>query len=351
MRSPRTLLLVTCLAAAIILPARAQTTDFEQNCVTNGANNATLVVEQAVSPTLAGEESLAAGDTLFAYTDDGLCAGYAAWTGSDDVSFSIAGPNAATDDPADQGFASGEPLKVKIYDASTDQLTDYEDNVTYTSCDEVGLVLCNDEGTYTSDEVYVVEGLSKTALPVELTEFEALRTGETVTLEWHTASEVNNSGFKIQHRVEGTASWSTLSFVEGSGTTSSPQEYRYETSELDYGVHQFRLAQIDHDGSRSTSRTVDVQVALNSAYDISKVSPNPVRRGGTLDLTVQDDQHVTVRVYDLLGREQGVLFDESLPADQTRTLRLDTGRLPSGQYFVRIKGEQFQVTRRMTVVK
>jgi hypothetical protein len=349
MRMIRLPLLILGLAVEIILPAEAQT-NFKQNCITNGANNANVVVDQTLSPSLDGNESLAAGDTLVAYTDDGRCAGYEVWTGNDDVSFSVAGPNAATDDPDRQGYASDETLKLKIFDASEDQYTDYESNISFTPCSEVGVGLCENEGTYTPDVVYVVEGLSSSALPVELTAFEALRSGENVTLGWRTASETNNSGFEVQHRRDG-ESWSTLTFVEGAGTTTNPQSYRYQTDELKYGTHKFRLTQVDRDGSQSKSETVNVQFSLISAYEISKVSPHPVQRTASLDLTVKNKQRVTVRVYDLLGREQGVLLSKTLPADQTESLRLDASRLPSGQYFLRIEGESFRETRRMTVVK
>jgi hypothetical protein len=350
MRSLFLALLFISGSVAFVLPTQAQSTNYANDCVTNGANNSTLVVEAAAAPTLLGNQAIAPGDTLIAYTENGNCAGYSAWTGTDDVSFPIAGPNTATDDPARQGYAEGETLKFKIYDTSEAQISDYMSEVTYSTCSDLGLSVCKSDGSYTANALFVVEQFSRSVLPVELTRFEAARTGSGVMLEWDTATETNNAGFEVQHQTD-SGSWSTLSFVEGTGTTSSPQNYTYTATELEYGTHQFRLVQVDQDGTRHEKSPVEIDLSLDSAYKISEVYPNPVRHTGTLDLVVREAQHVTVQMYDVLGRMQGTLLDRQLAASQSETLRLDTGSFSSGQYFLRIQGESFSVTRRLTIVK
>ena len=334
----------------ILRPAHGQTTNYATDCVTNGANNATVLVDQSVVPALDGGASLAAGDTLAAYTNDGLCAGYAVWTGTDDVSFAVAGPNSATSDPAKQGYEPGESLKLKIYDTSKDQRTDYGSNLTYTPSSELGIALAKDDGLYTADALFVIEGFSS-ALPVELTRFEAQRTEEAVRLEWETATERNNAGFEVQYKSEDDGSWSALSFVKGAGTTTSAESYTYTAKELEYGTYQFRLVQVDQDGSRTAKEPVEIDFTLDSAYEISKVYPNPVRQTATLDLVVKTAQQVTVQVYDVLGRSHGMLLDRQVPAGQTTSVRIDANRFSSGQYFLRVRGERFTVTRRLTIVK
>ena len=66
---------------------------------------------------------------------------------------------------------------------------------------------------------------------------------------------------------------------------------------------------------------------------------------------MKESQHVTVRLYDVLGRAQGILLDRTLPADRTETIQIEGQGLPSGQYFVRVQGASFQITRRLTLVK
>lgn len=79
--------------------------------------------------------------------------------------------------------------------------------------------------------------------------------------------------------------------------------------------------------------------------------PNPVRGLTTLALQVTEPQHVTVEVFDALGRRVQTLYDGALPAGAAETLTLDAFVLPAGVYIVRATGEDFAATRRVTVVK
>ena len=59
---------------------------------------------------------------------------------------------------------------------------------------------------------------------------------------------------------------------------------------------------------------------------------------------------MTIAVYDVLGRRVATLTDGSEQAGRHRA-ELDAHRMPSGTYFVRMRAEDFQQTRRLTIVK
>jgi hypothetical protein len=198
------------------------------------------------------------------------------------------------------------------------------------------------------------------ALPVDFAGIEAVTKERKVTLTWTTASETNNAGFTVEHRrlrvrpdgdTVRTDSWTRLGFVEGAGTTDASQTYRYETGELDYGPHAFRLRQVDTDGSMSLSDEVKTDIRLDRAYAVAPPRPHPVRRQTTIDVTVKEAQPVTVEVYDVLGRRVAVPFEEEIEGQQTRRIRVDASGFSSGVYFVRVRGESFATTERLTVVK
>ena len=191
-------------------------------------------------------------------------------------------------------------------------------------------------------------------LPVELTSFTATRSGESVALQWDTASETNNAGFEVQRadaNVPSENAWSVLAFVEGAGTADEPQSYRFTVDDVSVGTHRFRLRQVDTGGTESFSEPVEVDVTLDKAYQLSNAYPNPVRNAATLDLTVQQAQPVTATVYDLLGRKVETLHNGDLAANTPTELRLNADGLPSGTYFVRVEGDSFSATRRLTVVR
>jgi len=55
-------------------------------------------------------------------------------------------------------------------------------------------------------------------------------------------------------------------------------------------------------------------------------------------------------VYDLLGRKVTTVFRGPLPAQTTRQLRIGHD-LAAGSYFVRVTGEHFTATERLTIVR
>jgi hypothetical protein len=342
--SPMRTLFVFFLAFAVVSPTWAQ--QHFTNCLTNNVNDAVVVIPtDAVTALGADGDSLQTGDEVAAYSNDGQCAGMAVW---DATQSAVSFPVADRDSTAAilNGYEVGETLKFRIWSQSADQ--EVKATASYTCT----LLSCRSDGAYEREAIYEVSALDASSpLPVELTTFEATRRSQSVVLEWQTASESNNSGFQVQHKAASATSWSTLSFVEGAGTTTTPQQYRYEYDKADYGTHQFRLVQIDRDGSETVSKSVELEYTLDRAYEISKISPNPVRQSGSVDVTVKESQHVTVRLYDVLGRAQGILLDRTLPADRTETIQIEGQGLPSGQYFVRVQGASFQITRRLTLVK
>ena len=187
-------------------------------------------------------------------------------------------------------------------------------------------------------------------LPVELTAFTAVADGDTAVLTWDTASESNNAGFYVEHR-QRSGAFASLGFVEGAGTTDTAQRYRFDTRSLGYGEHAFRLRQVDLDGTASLSEVRTVQITPE-ALDISAF-PNPFYAGQPARITVtpRTAQQVTVDVYDVLGRRVERLHNGRLDAGQPATFMLSGDRHASGLYFVRVSGEQFSTTKRLTLVR
>lgn len=79
--------------------------------------------------------------------------------------------------------------------------------------------------------------------------------------------------------------------------------------------------------------------------------PNPVRGSTTLSLQAPESQHITVEVFDALGRRVQALHDSALAAGTAETLTLDASALPAGVYIIRATGEDLARTRRVTVVR
>lgn len=90
---------------------------------------------------------------------------------------------------------------------------------------------------------------------------------------------------------------------------------------------------------------------LDEAIDLSTPRPNPFFGTTELDIRVEEAQHVTVTVYDALGREVAVLMDEALVAGRRYPIALDGQGLDAGVYIVRALGETAETTRQVVLTR
>ena len=84
---------------------------------------------------------------------------------------------------------------------------------------------------------------------------------------------------------------------------------------------------------------------------LSAPSPNPATDGTTLRLRVLADQQVTARLYDVAGRELATLYAGPVGGDASVDLEVDGRALPVGVYVVRVTGETFTASRRLTIAR
>lgn len=188
-------------------------------------------------------------------------------------------------------------------------------------------------------------------LPVELTSFDAVGNGSSVHLNWETASELNNAGFEVQIKAAGKDHFEAITFIDGAGTTNEPQSYSHTVANVIPGAYQFRLKQIDFDGTFAFSDIAEVQLAISETHSISPLHPNPFNPTTQFTLAVRNTQQVQIDVYDLSGRHIQRLFVGLMTPDGNQQVVWDADATPSGVYYIRIKGEQFLDSRRAVLVK
>ena len=192
----------------------------------------------------------------------------------------------------------------------------------------------------------VVEG----GLPVELSGFQAAHDAGTVRLTWQTTSETNNAGFHVE-RTSGSG-WTALGFVDGRGTTDTPQAYRFTDADLPFAAGQltYRLRQIDLDGTTSFSDEVVVDLGMPDRVMLQAPFPNPAYDGATLRYVLPQAMNVHIEVYNVLGQRVATLTQGRQAAGRIER-RLDTSRLSSGLYFVRLNAGGHVQTQRLMVVR
>jgi len=202
----------------------------------------------------------------------------------------------------------------------------------------------------------VTFGNSTAPLPVELTSFTATISNLNATLTWKTATEVNNYGFEIERRLidskaSSVNSWGKIGFVKGSGTSNSPKEYSYTDASVASGTYAYRLKQIDNNGAFKYSQEAEVTVVVPKVFALSQNYPNPFNPSTTITFTLAEDSRVSLKVYDIIGREVAMLVNGDMKAGELHSVLFDASKLSSGLYFYRLDAGKNSLVRKLVLMK
>jgi hypothetical protein len=151
-----------------------------------------------------------------------------------------------------------------------------------------------------------------------------------VTVSAQHLDAVENQSVALLHPGAG----QTYDLREESAVTIEPEG---ETAELKVAIGTKNYV------DKKTSEVVPEEVQLTSY-------PNPVRQQGTVAYALPEAQKVTLRVYDVLGRQVATLAQGRKEAGR-HTVRLDPGQLASGVYFGRLQAGDQTRTLKITIVR
>ena len=201
-------------------------------------------------------------------------------------------------------------------------------------------------GTGNGIELITIDG----TLPVELQSFVCRISGNTVTLNWKTATEVTNYGFNIERRSIGTNMWVNIGFVQGIGTSNAPHNYTFIDTKLSAGTYAYRLKQIDNSGAFKYSQESEVIIEVPFIFTLGQNFPNPFNPSTQIDFSIPRSSHVTLKIYDVLGKEVATLVEGARVAG-TYTATWNAQNYPSGIYFYRFKAGSYTMTRKLILLR
>jgi hypothetical protein len=266
---------------------------------------------------------------------------------------------------------NGNPIKAKVtvlnHDANnsfvySDSISGnyhrmiYAGNYTlsFTADSFVTKTFSNVSTSYLTTTVLNVQLQLTNPIPVELTSFTANSNESKIILNWSTATETNNSGFTIERKITG-SEWNEIAFIEGSGTTTSPNEYSFIDQDKLNGIIQYRLKQIDFDGAYNYSNVIDVDLSV-TVFELAQNYPNPFNPVTKIIFSIPSNIGgargwlTTLKVYDVLGNEITTLINEQKQPG-TYEVNWDATALTSGVYFYRITTGSFVETKKMILLR
>jgi hypothetical protein len=193
-------------------------------------------------------------------------------------------------------------------------------------------------------------------LPVELTSFTASVSQLNTTLQWSTATEVNNYGFDIERRVvsnqpSAVSSWTKVGFVQGNGTSNDKHSYSFSENITVSGTYAYRLKQIDNGGAFKYSQEAQVTIEVPKVFMLNQNYPNPFNPTTTISFTLAQDGMTTLKIFDIMGREVATLANGMMKAGVIQQVTFDASRLSSGIYFSCLENNGLRQIKKIVLMK
>jgi len=188
-------------------------------------------------------------------------------------------------------------------------------------------------------------------LPVILSSFTGISSGQNINLQWTTESEINNSGFQVERTLKDLNNWTNIGFVKGYGTKNTPTNYSFLDRKLNTGKYLYRIKQIDNNGNYEYHELNSViEILLPTKFSLSQNYPNPFNPVTKIDFSLPDDSKINLKIYDITGKEISTLINDFRQAGYY-TVSFDASKLSSGIYFYRIEANGLRDIKKMVVVK
>jgi len=177
-------------------------------------------------------------------------------------------------------------------------------------------------------------------LPVELVSFTAAVNGKSVVIKWQTATETNNDVFHVERSANG-KDWSTVTKVDGAGSTLRQQSYA-ETDFHPYpGLSYYRIKQTDLDGQFTYSPIKAVRTEDLDDRPF-RIFPNPAT-----EQLILEGERIGLHAFKIsssLG--QDVTHSVKVISDTEHQYVLDISALPPGIYQLMTKSRVAKIYKR-----
>jgi|GEM_PF-220399 len=103
-------------------------------------------------------------------------------------------------------------------------------------------------------------------------------------------------------------------------------------------------------GLSTTPNSVDGMPEIPAAFALDQNYPNPFNPSTTIKYQLPEKSHVTLRIYDVVGREVATLVN-GIEDSGYKSVRLDANNLASGIYIYRLQAGNFTMSKKLLLLK
>ena len=192
-------------------------------------------------------------------------------------------------------------------------------------------------------------------VPVELVAFSAeVIERDGIKLSWSTNFEANNVGFNIlrSHTLNGRYAQVNDELIP----SSEEKVYDYLDRDVQVGeTYYYKLEDVSLSGIRTEHEAIKIHVTKPERFELSQNYPNPFNPVTRINYQLPEMTLVTLKVYNLLGREVITLVDDQVEAGYHTAMwnGLDEfgNRVSSGIYYYRLVAGSRVETKKMVLLK
>jgi len=121
--------------------------------------------------------------------------------------------------------------------------------------------------------------------------------------------------------------------------------------QAEYVINEFFTNGKSVDLAKSMKEEISLNIGETiTDYALDQNYPNPFNPTTTIAYQIPNDGRVTIKIFDVTGREVTTLVDEFKPSGQY-SVKFDASRLSSGIYFYSIRSGDYNAVKKMSLIK
>ncbi len=181
-------------------------------------------------------------------------------------------------------------------------------------------------------------------LPVTLLDFNGTTVDNNTVLKWKVENEADFDRYEIEYASDDAGHYTVVGkvFPADRSLVAGSYEFIHKNAKSFGGTGYYRLNMIDRDGSYKYSRIVKVQ--FSKAIAVS-VNPTLIKRGESIRINVAGSSPYPYRV--IISNMSGQVVDAKTMYGNN--LFLETGKLQTGTYFIKVEGEAIKRTVKVII--
>jgi hypothetical protein len=169
-------------------------------------------------------------------------------------------------------------------------------------------------------------------LPIKLLSFNAVCNDDKVSLNWATASEINNNYFTIE-RSKDAVTWEVVTTTPGAGNSNTLLYYSATDNQPYSGYSYYRLKQTDYNGDYTYSDIRSSSCEKEVNYLVT-LYPNPASNNLNLQMNIPESTEIEVKIINAMG--QDLKFENFHIGQGNNIVSMDISALKPAIYILQI---------------